>query len=76
MDTSHVPFRCVANIVNVIKFKGCSDFSQWNKLTVCKSIHFASFLFWCSSEDKRAAALINQQLPGQEEAGPVHNSLI
>jgi hypothetical protein len=56
-DTLLVPFRFVANIFNMVNIKGCSDFPQWVKQTVCESI------YWCSSEDERAAALINQQLP-------------
>lgn len=39
------------------KPSGCKDYPQWVKQSVCECI------FWSCSEDERAAALINLQLP-------------
>jgi hypothetical protein len=52
-DTLLVPFCCVANIFNMVKFKDCSDFSQWIKQTACEIVSL------CCSEGERATALIN-----------------
>lgn len=41
----------------MVKSDGCADYPQWIKQTVCESI------FWSSSEDERAEALINLALP-------------
>jgi hypothetical protein len=41
----------------MVKLDGCTDYPQWIKQTVCDSI------FWCSTEDERAEALINLVLP-------------
>jgi hypothetical protein len=56
-DTLLVSFRCVADIFNVVKFKGCSAFSPRIKQTACE------IAYWCGREDERATALINLELP-------------